>query len=82
MCIRDSPRIGRLNIEPKPEFGSPSSWESVEELVSAINNGDVHPFDAKMAVARGLAEVLNPISEHFSDNSALLDNMNKITGSQ
>jgi len=35
-----------------------------------------------MAVARGLAEVLNPISEHFSDNSELLDNMNKITGSQ
>jgi tyrosyl-tRNA synthetase len=76
------PRIGRLNIEPKPEFGSPSSWDSVEELVSAINNGDIHPFDAKMAVARGLAEVLNPISEHFSDNSELLDNMNKITGSQ
>jgi hypothetical protein len=35
-----------------------------------------------MAVARGLAEVLNPISEHFSSNNELLDNMNKITGSQ
>jgi hypothetical protein len=76
------PRLGKLDIKPKPEFGSPSSWESIEELVLAINKGDVHPFDAKMAVARGLTEVLNSISEYFSDNSELLDNMNKITGSQ
>ena len=76
------PRIGKLNIEPKPEFGSPSSWDNIEDLISAINKGEVHPFDAKMAVARGLADVLNPISEHFSDNTELLDNMNKITGSQ
>ena len=76
------PRIGKLNIEPKPEFGSPSSWDNTEDLISAINNGEVHPFDAKMAVARGLADVLNPISEHFTDNTELLDNMNKITGSQ
>ena len=76
------PRIGTINIEPKPEFGSPSSWENIDQLISAINKGEVHPFDAKMAVARGLAEVLNPISEHFSINNELLDNMNKITGSQ
>ena len=76
------PRIGRLNIEPKPEFGQPSSWESTDSLISAINEGNVHPFDAKMAVAKGLADVLKPISEHFSDNNDLLDNMNKITGSQ
>jgi len=76
------PRNGELKIEPKPEFGSPSTWENVDDLISAINSGEVHPFDAKMAVARGLADVLNPISEYFSDNNELLDSMNKITGSQ
>ena len=76
------PRNGELIIEPKPEFGSPSTWENVDDLISAINSGEVHPFDAKMAVARGLADVLNPISEYFSDNNELLDSMNKITGSQ
>ena len=76
------PRNGELKIEPKPEFGSPSTWENVDNLISAINSGEVHPFDAKMAVARGLADVLNPISDYFSDNNELLDSMNKITGSQ
>ena len=76
------PRNGELKIEPKPEFGSPSTWENVDDLISAINSGEVHPFDAKMAVARGLADVLNPISEYFSENNELLDSMNKITGSQ
>tara|TARA_B100000900_G_scaffold415873_1_gene447628 strand:- start:2978 stop:4093 length:1116 start_codon:yes stop_codon:yes gene_type:complete len=76
------PRIGTLNIEPKPEFGKPSSWKNIDELILAINNGDVHPFDVKMAVARGLDEVLRPISEHFSNNTELIDKMNIITGSQ
>jgi hypothetical protein len=35
-----------------------------------------------MAVARGLTEVLSPVVEHFEQNSALLDEVNRLTGSQ
>ena len=76
------PRLGKLVVEPKPEFGKPSEWHNIETFISAINNGEVHPFDAKMAISRGLQEILTPISMYFSDKSDLLDTMNLITGSQ
>jgi hypothetical protein len=74
------PRIGELHVKPKPEFGEPSSWSDLDSLISAIGDGSVHPFDAKMAVARGLAEILSPVSTHFEENSELLDAVNKMTG--
>ena len=40
----------------------------------------MHPFDAKMAIANGLAEILEPIAEHFSQNSELLDAVTEMTG--
>jgi|TARA_B000000475_G_scaffold57751_1_gene45625 tyrosyl-tRNA synthetase len=76
------PRLGKLIVEPKPEFGQPSEWNDIESFISGINNGEIHPFDAKMAVSRGLEEILSPISKYFLDKSDLLDTMNLITGSQ
>ena len=76
------PNNGQLLVEPKPEFGKPSTWNDLESFVSAVSNGEIHPFDAKMAVARGLTEVLSPVVEHFDGNSGLLDAVNKMTGSQ
>ena len=76
------PNTGKLLVEPKPEFGEPSTWIDMESFVAAVNNEEIHPFDAKMAVARGLTQVLSPVVEHFHENNALLDAVNKITGSQ
>ena len=76
------PRLGILKVNPKPEFGHPSEWNDIDSFISAINDGTIHPFDAKMAISRGLEEVLVPISEYFSDKSEILDAMNLITGSQ
>jgi tyrosyl-tRNA synthetase len=76
------PRLGKLKVEPKPEYGQPSEWRDIGTFISAINDGTVHPFDAKMAVSRGLEEVLTPISEYFSEKADLLGTMDLITGSQ
>lgn len=76
------PRLGILKVNPKPEFGQPSEWKDIDSFISAVNDGTVHPFDAKMAISSGLGEVLAPISEYFSDKSEILDSMNLITGSQ
>ena len=38
------------------------------------------PLDAKMAVADALFEVLEPISQHFSDKQELIESINSISG--
>ncbi|HIC75656.1 MAG TPA: tyrosine--tRNA ligase, partial [Candidatus Poseidoniales archaeon] len=76
------PGAGELRVDPKPEFGEPSIWSDIDSFVAAVGDGSIHPFDAKMAVARGLAEVLAPVASHFEANSALLDAVNELTGSQ
>ncbi|MBA46168.1 MAG: tyrosine--tRNA ligase [Euryarchaeota archaeon] len=74
------PRNEKLYVNPKPEFGEPSSWSDLNALIEAIGNDSVHPFDAKMAVAHGLAEILAPIEEYFTNNPILLDAVNEMTG--
>ena len=74
------PRQGELHVRPKPEFGEPSSWSNLDLLIAAVGDSSVHPFDAKMAVAHGLSEILAPIAEHFEQHSGLLDAVNKMTG--
>jgi tyrosyl-tRNA synthetase len=76
------PKFGELKVEPNPEYGSPSTWNDIDTFVAAVGRGEIHPFDAKMAVASGLSEVLAPISTHFEEKSDLLEQMNKMTGSQ
>lgn len=74
------PSQGELHVQPKPEFGEPSSWSDLDLLIDAVNDGTVHPFDAKMAITRGLTEILAPISEHFDKKPELLNAVNKMTG--
>ena len=76
------PHNHKLVVEPKPEFGNPSTWKDIDSFVEAVASNEIHPFDAKMAVARGLTEVLSPVVKHFEENSGLLDAVNQITGSQ
>jgi tyrosyl-tRNA synthetase len=76
------PRLGKLKVKPKPEYGQPSEWHDIGTFISAINDGTIHPFDAKMAVSRGLEEVLTPVSEYFLEKADLLGTMDLITGSQ
>jgi len=75
------PKNGELHVNPKPEFGEPSSWSNLDALIEAVGDGTVHPFDAKMAIANGLAEILSPVTEHFTEKPQLLDAVNQMTGS-
>jgi len=76
------PRLGSVKVIPDPKYGVPSEYADLESFSSAVSEGAIHPLDAKMAVADGLAEVLSPISEHFSSRTELMSAMNSITGSQ
>ena len=76
------PRIGEIRVNPKPEYGLPSVWNDLDSFVKAVGNGEIHPFDAKMAITDGLIEVLTTLSDHFESNSNLQSALDEITGPQ
>jgi tyrosyl-tRNA synthetase len=74
------PMLGEIVVTPKPEFGEPSSYDDIDLFIDAVSKEKIHPFDAKMAIAEGLSEILSPINEHFNEESEILSAMNAITG--
>ncbi len=76
------PNSGSIQVNPNPEYGEPSIWGDLQSFIDAVADGSVHPLDAKMAVANGLAEALAPVAEHFADKPELLSEMNQLTNSQ
>ncbi len=73
------PEFGEVNVTPKPEFGEPSTWTDLDSFKSAIADGTLHPFDAKMGVASGLSRGLEVVSEYFEANPETLDRVNQLT---
>ena len=76
------PIEGKINVNPKPEYGKQSAWTDLDSFMEAVGRGEIHPYDAKMAITDGLVEVLSPLSDHYKSNSDLLSAMIQITGSQ
>ena len=73
------PEFGEVNVTPKPEFGEPSTWTDLDSFRSAVADGTLHPFDAKMGVASGLSRGLAVVSEYFDVNPETLDRVNQLT---
>jgi len=74
------PEQGKITVTPNPEYGEPSTYDSLENFISAVQDGTVHPLDAKFAVADAISAGLETLRVHFEVNSALLDSVNEITG--
>lgn len=74
------PKLGSIRVTPKPEFGEPSEWNDIDQLTNAVSNGDLHPFDLKMATADSLSQILDPLREHFDSNNQLMNQIMEITG--
>jgi hypothetical protein len=73
---------GKIIVNPKPEYGKQSVWTDLDSFVEAVGSGEIHPYDAKMAITDGLVEVLSPLSDHYKSNSELISAMAQITSSQ
>ena len=73
------PEFGEVNVTPKPEFGEPSIWTDLDSFRSAVADGTLHPFDAKMGVASGLSRGLAAVSEYFQVNPETLERVNQLT---
>ncbi len=73
------PEFGEVIVTPKPEFGEPSTWTDIESFKAAVADGVLHPFDAKMGVAAGIARGLEGIASHFEANPQTLERVNELT---
>ncbi|DAC42470.1 MAG TPA: tyrosine--tRNA ligase [Candidatus Poseidoniales archaeon] len=73
------PEFGHVQVTPNPKFGEPSTWNDLESFKSAVMDGTLHPFDAKMGVAAGVAAGLSSIAQHFEVNPEAYQKMLDIT---
>ncbi|MGB0173882.1 MAG: tyrosine--tRNA ligase [Candidatus Poseidoniaceae archaeon] len=73
------PEFGHIQVTPNPKFGEPSTWKDLASFKAAVMDGTLHPFDAKMGVAAGVAAGLSSIAEHFEANPEAYETMLKIT---
>ena len=73
------PEFGHIQVTPNPKFGEPSTWNDLESFRAAVMDGTLHPFDAKMGVAAGVASGLSSIAEHFEANPEAYETMLNIT---
>ena len=73
------PEFGEVVVTPKPAFGQPSTWTDLESFKSAVADGTLHPFDAKMGVAAGVSRGLKAVASHFESNPDTLERVNELT---
>ena len=73
------PEFGHIQVTPNPKFGEPSTWDDLIAFKQAVMDGTLHPFDAKMGVAAGVAAGLSSIGEHFEANPEAYETMLEIT---
>ena len=74
------PEQGQITVTPNPKYGEPSTYDSLESFSKAIQDGTIHPLDAKFAVADAISAGLESLRNHFEKNPQLLDSVNQITG--
>jgi hypothetical protein len=74
------PEQGQITVTPNPEYGQPSTYDSLEGFIAAVKSGVIHPLDAKFAVADAISVGLDSLRNHFENNPQLLDSVNEITG--
>ena len=70
------PEFGVVEVRPDPKSGTPSDWTNHSDFKQAVMSGELHPLDAKFAVADGLAKGLENVADYFAKHPELL---NKVT---
>ena len=72
------PEFGAIHVTPNPKFGEPSTWTNLDEFRDAVMDGTLHPFDAKMGVAEGLAKGLEGLAAHFTSHPETLNAVSEL----
>ncbi|RDX90655.1 Tyrosine--tRNA ligase 1, cytoplasmic, partial [Mucuna pruriens] len=63
------PWFNEFIVERNADNGGTKIFKSYEELAAAYEIGELHPGDLKPALAKSLNKILEPVREHFKNDS-------------
>ena len=72
------PEWGEIVVTPNPKFGEPSTWTDLAAFKAAIQDGTLHPLDAKLGVAAGISRGLEAVASHFETHPESLEAVNRL----
>jgi tyrosyl-tRNA synthetase len=64
------PRFEQVVVDRPEEYGGTLTYDSFESLAAALESGELHPADAKGALAASLDELIAPGREQIRDTNA------------
>jgi tyrosyl-tRNA synthetase len=62
------PRLGHVKIIRTDEHGGNLEFNEIESLRNAFVNGELHPADFKLTMAKHINEMLRPVRKYFEEN--------------
>ncbi|KAJ8492274.1 hypothetical protein OPV22_013995 [Ensete ventricosum] len=67
------PWFGHFEVVRKEENGGNKTYNIMEELILDYESGVLHPADLKPALSKALNLILQPVRDHFKNNSVAKD---------
>lgn len=72
------PWFNEFKVERKPENGGDKIFKSYEELIADYKNGELHPGDLKPSLSKALNKILQPVRDHFANDSNAKDLLKRV----
>ncbi|KAK1306080.1 hypothetical protein QJS10_CPA10g00864 [Acorus calamus] len=72
------PWFNKFEVERDEKNGGYKAYTSVEELFADYEKGDLHPADVKPALSKALNRILQPVRDHFKNNSEARELLKKV----
>ncbi|TVU23822.1 hypothetical protein EJB05_26205 [Eragrostis curvula] len=63
------PWFGRFEVLREEDNGGNKNYNKVEEVFEDYSSGTLHPDDVKSALAKAINQILQPVRDHFNNNS-------------
>ncbi|GAB4834417.1 hypothetical protein Ancab_032673 [Ancistrocladus abbreviatus] len=72
------PWFKEFKVERKPDNGGDKIYKTFEELVVDYESGDLHPGDLKPALSKAINKILQPVRDHFTNDSNAKDLLKRV----
>ncbi|XP_010933641.1 tyrosine--tRNA ligase 1, cytoplasmic isoform X1 [Elaeis guineensis] len=63
------PWFGKFEVTRNTENGGDKTFNNMDELIADYESGALHPADVKPALAKSINHILQPVRDHFKNNS-------------
>uniref|UniRef100_A0A0E0HKF3 tyrosine--tRNA ligase n=1 Tax=Oryza nivara TaxID=4536 RepID=A0A0E0HKF3_ORYNI len=74
------PWFETFEVVRKEENGGNKTFANMNELIADYESGALHPADVKPALAKAINQILQPIRDHFKNNSEAKVLLNTVKG--